>query len=67
VWLGKHKPSIFFKYQGVPSGLVSHLLRASGRKLMLRISGSTPKEWLNDLDSNKEHLLLHIKGIPHEY
>ena len=23
--------------------------------------------WLDDLDSNKEHLLLHIKGIPHEY
>jgi len=23
--------------------------------------------WLEDLDSNKEHLLLHIKGIPHEY
>ncbi|MBW2062522.1 MAG: tRNA (N6-threonylcarbamoyladenosine(37)-N6)-methyltransferase TrmO [Deltaproteobacteria bacterium] len=23
--------------------------------------------WLDDLDSNKEHLLLHIKGIPHDY
>jgi tRNA-Thr(GGU) m(6)t(6)A37 methyltransferase TsaA len=23
--------------------------------------------WLENLDSNKEHLLLHIKGIPHEY
>lgn len=23
--------------------------------------------WIDDLDSNKEHLLLHIKGIPHEY
>jgi tRNA-Thr(GGU) m(6)t(6)A37 methyltransferase TsaA len=23
--------------------------------------------WLDDLESNKEHLLLHIKGIPHEY
>jgi tRNA-Thr(GGU) m(6)t(6)A37 methyltransferase TsaA len=23
--------------------------------------------WLDDLDSNKEHLLLHIKGIPHEH
>jgi len=23
--------------------------------------------WVDDLDGNKEHLLLHIKGIPHEY
>jgi len=23
--------------------------------------------WLDDLDSNKDHLLLHIKGIPHDY
>ncbi len=23
--------------------------------------------WLDDLDSNKDHLLLHIKGIPHNY
>jgi len=23
--------------------------------------------WMDDLDSNKEHLLLHIKGIPHDY
>jgi len=23
--------------------------------------------WLDDLDGNKEHLLLHIKGIPHDY
>jgi hypothetical protein len=23
--------------------------------------------WLDVLDSNKEHLLLNIKGIPHEY
>jgi len=23
--------------------------------------------WLDDLERNKEHLLLHIKGIPHEY
>ena len=23
--------------------------------------------WIDDLDSNKDHLLLHIKGIPHEY
>lgn len=23
--------------------------------------------WIDDLDSNKEHLLLHIKGIPHKY
>ena len=23
--------------------------------------------WLDYLESNKEHLLLHIKGIPHEY
>lgn len=23
--------------------------------------------WLDDLESNKEHLLLHIKGIPHDY
>ena len=23
--------------------------------------------WIDDLDSNKEHLLLHIKGIPHDY
>lgn len=23
--------------------------------------------WIEDLDSNKEHLWLHIKGIPHEY
>ncbi len=23
--------------------------------------------WLDDLDSNEEHLLLHIKGTPHQY
>jgi len=23
--------------------------------------------WLDDLDRNKEHLLLHLKGIPHDY
>ena len=23
--------------------------------------------WLDDLDGNKEHLLLHIRGIPHDY
>jgi tRNA-Thr(GGU) m(6)t(6)A37 methyltransferase TsaA len=23
--------------------------------------------WLDDLDSDKEHLLLHVKGIPHDY
>jgi len=23
--------------------------------------------WLDDLESNKQHLLLHIKGIPHDY
>ena len=23
--------------------------------------------WLDDLENNKEHLLLHIKGIPHDY
>jgi hypothetical protein len=22
--------------------------------------------WLDDLDNNKEHLLLHIKGTPHD-
>jgi len=23
--------------------------------------------WIGDLESNKEHLLLHIKGVPHDY
>lgn len=23
--------------------------------------------WLDDLDKNKEHLLLHIQGVPHDY